>query len=186
MPRCDRDTLDQAITQIQQAFDWGEGGWGGAPKFPQPMALEFLMRVYARTRDELVLKMITKTLDKMARGGMYDQLGGGFHRYSTDANWIVPHFEKMLYDNAQLARVYTHAWQMTQNEFYRRIAEQTLDYVAREMQHPAGGFVLNAGRGFGRTRRQILRVDAGRNPRCCRRGRATGHRRVRGHGPRQF
>ncbi|HEX7587999.1 MAG TPA: thioredoxin domain-containing protein, partial [Anaerolineae bacterium] len=135
-----RDTLDQATQQIQQAFDWGEGGWGGAPKFPQPMALEFLIRVYARTRDELLLKMITKTLDKMARGGMYDQLGGGFHRYSTDANWIVPHFEKMLYDNAQLARVYTHAWQVTQNGFYRRIAEQMLDYVVREMLHPDGGF----------------------------------------------
>ena len=90
------DTLDQATRQIHHAFDWGEGGWGGAPKFPQPMALEFLIRVYTRMHDELVLKMVTKTLDKMARGGMYDQLGGGFHRYSTDANWIVPHFEKCV------------------------------------------------------------------------------------------
>ena len=90
----DLNTLDQAVAQMQGAFDWGEGGWGGAPKFPQPMALEFLMRVYARTREEIVLKMITKTLDQMARGGMYDQLGGGFHRYSTDAVWMVPHFEK--------------------------------------------------------------------------------------------
>ena len=136
----DPSTLDQAVTQMQGAFDWGEGGWGGAPKFPQPMALEFLMRVYARTRDELLLKMVTQTLDKMARGGLYDQLGGGFHRYSTDAVWIVPHFEKMLYDNAQLARVYLHAWQITRADFYRRIAEQTLDYVVREMTHPAGGF----------------------------------------------
>ncbi len=133
-------TLDQATQRIQQSFDWDEGGWGGAPKFPQPMALEFLLRVYARTRDELVLKMLTLTLNKMARGGMYDQLGGGFHRYSTDAIWLVPHFEKMLYDNAQLARVYLHAWQVTRNEFYRRIAEQTLDYVVREMLHPDGGF----------------------------------------------
>ncbi len=81
----DLRTLEQAVSQMQPSFDWGEGGWGGAPKFPQPMALEFLMRVYARTRDELLFKMITKTLAKMARGGMYDQLGGGFHRYSTDA-----------------------------------------------------------------------------------------------------
>jgi uncharacterized protein YyaL (SSP411 family) len=133
-------TLDQAMRQIQQSFDWDAGGWGGAPKFPQPMALEFLIRVYARTRDELLLKMIVTTLDKMARGGMYDQLGGGFHRYSTDAIWLVPHFEKMLYDNAQLARVYLHAWQITRNDFYRRVAEQTLDYVVREMTHPSGGF----------------------------------------------
>jgi uncharacterized protein YyaL (SSP411 family) len=91
----DLGTLDQAVAQMQGAFDWGEGGWGGAPKFPQPMALEFLVRVYTRTHDELVLKMFTKTLDKMARGGMYDQLGGGFHRYSTDAVWGTPHFERM-------------------------------------------------------------------------------------------
>jgi uncharacterized protein YyaL (SSP411 family) len=136
----DSGTLDQAVAQIQGAFDWSAGGWGGAPKFPQPMALEFLLRVYARTRDDLVLKMVTQTLDHMARGGMYDQLGGGFHRYSTDAVWIVPHFEKMLYDNAQLARVYLHAWQITRDDFYRRIAEQTLAYVARELTHPAGGF----------------------------------------------
>ena len=133
-------TLDQAMANIQQSFDWGEGGWGGAPKFPQPMALEFLMRVYARTREEIVLKMLTKTLDKMARGGIYDQLGGGFHRYSTDAVWGTPHFERMTYDNAQLARAYLHAWQMTRKDSYRRIAEETLDYVAREMAHARGGF----------------------------------------------
>ena len=133
-------TLAQAITNIQQSFDWTNGGWGNAPKFPQPMTIEFLIRRYVATHDELWLKMITKTLDKMARGGMYDQLGGGFHRYSTDETWLVPHFEKMLYDNAQLARVYLHGWQITQNDFYRRIAEQTLDYVAREMTDPRGGF----------------------------------------------
>jgi uncharacterized protein YyaL (SSP411 family) len=90
----DPRTLDQAIRQVQQSFDWDEGGWGGVPKFPQPMTLEFLIRFYVRTRDEFTFKMIAKTLDKMARGGMYDQLGGGFHRYSTDAIWLVPHFEK--------------------------------------------------------------------------------------------
>ncbi|MBI4786458.1 MAG: thioredoxin domain-containing protein [Chloroflexi bacterium] len=137
-------TLDQAVAQMQSAFDWGEGGWGGAPKFPQPMALEFLMRVYARTREEIILKMLTKTLDKMARGGIYDQLGGGFHRYATDAVWGTPHFERMAYDNAQLARAYLHAWQMTRNDSFRRIAAETLDYVAREMTHARGGFFSSA------------------------------------------
>ena len=84
--------------------------------------------------------MVTQTLDAMARGGMYDQLGGGFHRYSVDERWLTPHFEKMLYDNAQLARVYLHAWQVTGNPFYRTIVEETLDYVVREMTDPAGGF----------------------------------------------
>jgi uncharacterized protein YyaL (SSP411 family) len=136
----DTQTLDQAVTNIHRSFDWTNGGWGSAPKFPQPMTIEFLIRRYVATRDDLVLKMITQSLDRMARGGMYDQLGGGFHRYSTDATWLVPHFEKMLYDNAQLARVYLHAWQITQNDSYRRIATQTLDYVAREMTDPHGGF----------------------------------------------
>jgi uncharacterized protein len=138
----ERRTLDEAVGNIHRAFDWTSGGWGGAPKFPQPMTLEFLIRRYVATRDPsgLTLRMITRTLDKMARGGMYDQLGGGFHRYATDAIWLVPHFERMLYDNAQLARVYLHAWQVTHNEFYRRIAEQILDYVAREMTDPHGGF----------------------------------------------
>jgi len=132
--------LNDAVNQIHATFDTVNGGWGGAPKFPQPMTIEFLLRVYVRTPDEPVRQMIVLTLNKMARGGIYDQLGGGFHRYATDAIWLVPHFEKMLYDNAQLARVYLHAWQVTQDEFYRRIAEQTLDYVAREMMHPNGGF----------------------------------------------
>jgi uncharacterized protein YyaL (SSP411 family) len=133
-------TLDEALEKIRRAFDWTNGGWGGAPKFPQPMTIEFLIRRYVATRDELILRMITETLNRMARGGIYDQLGGGFHRYATDAIWLVPHFEKMLYDNAQLARVYLHAWQITHNEFYRRIAEETLDYVAHEMTDPGGGF----------------------------------------------
>jgi len=132
--------LNEALHHLHTAFDAVNGGWGGAPKFPQPMTLEFLLRMYVRTPDEAMRQMIVLTLNKMARGGIYDQLGGGFHRYATDANWRVPHFEKMLYDNAQLARVYLHAWQVTQDDFYRHIAEQTLDYVAREMMHPAGGF----------------------------------------------
>ncbi len=133
-------TLELAVNALVRGFDAQEGGWGGAPKFPQPMTLEFLIRVYTGTRDELVLKMITLTLDKMARGGVYDQLGGGFHRYATDDIWLVPHFEKMLYDNAQLARVYLHAYQVTGNAFYQRITTEILDYVVREMTDPNGGF----------------------------------------------
>jgi len=133
-------TLDQAMAGIQQSFDWTYGGWGRAPKFPQPMTIEFLIRRHIATHDELILKTITKTLDAMARGGIYDQLGGGFHRYATDEIWLVPHFERMTYDNAQLARVYLHAWQITRNDSYRRIAEETIDYIAREMAHARGGF----------------------------------------------
>ncbi|OQA43014.1 MAG: Glycosyl Hydrolase Family 88 [Chloroflexi bacterium ADurb.Bin325] len=113
---------------------------GDAPKFPQPMNLDFLLAAYLRTRDATLLQAVTYTLTKMAWGGIYDQIGGGFHRYSTDALWLVPHFEKMLYDNAQLARTYLHAWQVTHNPLFRRIVEETLDYVLREMTDPAGGF----------------------------------------------
>ena len=134
------DTLDRVVQAAARGFDGRDGGWGGAPKFPQPMLIEFLLRNAARTGDETAQRMIATTLIAMARGGIYDQLGGGFHRYSTDAIWLVPHFEKMLYDNSQLARVYLHAWQFTGDVFYRRIAVETLDYVAREMTHPAGGF----------------------------------------------
>jgi hypothetical protein len=123
-----------------RAFDRRHGGWGGAPKFPQPAILEFLLRRYVATGDGSLLEMVTDTLDAMAHGGVYDQLGGGFHRYATDADWLVPHFEKMLYDNAQLARVYLHAWQVTGDTFYRRIVEETLGYVAREMLDTHGGF----------------------------------------------
>jgi hypothetical protein len=136
----DPNILREATDKIYSQFDWENGGWGDAPKFPQPMTIEFLIRRHVATRDELVLKMITRTLDKMARGGIYDQLGGGFHRYATDAVWGTPHFERMTYDNAQLARVYLHAWQMTRHDSYRRTAEETLDYVAREMTHARGGF----------------------------------------------
>jgi len=136
----DARTLELALNNLVRAFDRENGGFGGAPKFPQPMALEFLIRAYTKTRDELILKMLTLTLDKMARGGMYDQLGGGFHRYATDDIWLIPHFERMLYDNAQLARVYLHAYQITGNEFYKRITTEILDYVAREMTDANGGF----------------------------------------------
>jgi uncharacterized protein YyaL (SSP411 family) len=128
-----RDALDTAFQNVRQLFDREHGGWGGAPKFPQPMALEFLLRYHHTTNDPQALQMVSQTLEAMARGGMYDQLGGGFHRYSVDDRWLAPHFEKMLYDNAQLARVYLHAWQVTGEPFFRTIVEETLDYVVREM-----------------------------------------------------
>ncbi len=134
------DLLEVAVARQSQAFDKMYGGFGGAPKFPQPMNLEFLLRQYLRGRDPHVLDMVTHTLTKMARGGIYDQLGGGFARYSVDAMWLVPHFEKMLYDNAQLSRVYLHTWQATDDPFYRTIAEEIYDYILREMQSPEGGF----------------------------------------------
>ena len=104
------------------------------------MAIEFLLRRYVRTSDSSALAMATNTLEKMARGGIYDHLGGGFHRYATDAIWLVPHFEKMLYDNSQLARVYLKAWQVTGEPLFRRVVEETLDYVIHEMTNPEGGF----------------------------------------------
>jgi uncharacterized protein YyaL (SSP411 family) len=135
-----RETLDTAFRNLWQQFDRTHGGWNGAPKFPQPMALEFLLGYHAMTGNTQGLQMVTQTLEAIARGGMYDQLGGGFHRYSVDDRWLVPHFERMLYDNSQLARVYLHAWQVTGNDFLRTITEEILDYVIREMTDPAGGF----------------------------------------------
>ena len=134
------DLLDTAAGGILRGFDSRFGGFGGAPKFPQPMNLEFLLRSYARAKNEDALQAVTYTLRQMARGGIYDQIGGGFHRYSVDAYWLVPHFEKMLYDNAQLSRVYLHAWQITRDPFFRRIAEEIYDYILREMTGPEGGF----------------------------------------------
>ena len=133
-------TLGQASRVLAASHDRQHGGWGAAPKFPQPMALEFLLRRHLATGEGLLLEVVERSLTKMARGGIYDQLGGGFHRYSVDAEWLAPHFEKMLYDNAQLARVYLHAWQVTGQAEYRAVVEATLDYVAREMTHPDGGF----------------------------------------------
>ena len=132
--------LDDAYAMLHGQFEPTYGGFGGAPKFPQPMTFEFLLRYAQRTNTSLAWTMLDKTLHAMAEGGMYDQLGGGFHRYSVDDKWLVPHFEKMLYDNALLARVYIEVFQATGDPFYRRIAEETLDYLAREMRHSAGGF----------------------------------------------
>jgi uncharacterized protein len=132
--------LDAAYRQTSRSYDPANGGFGGAPKFPPSMNLEFLLRTFKRTGDRRALEMVTHTCTKMARGGMYDQLGGGFHRYSTDARWLVPHFEKMLYDNALLSRLYLHVSQATGEAFYSRVAEETLNYVAREMRDPSGSF----------------------------------------------
>ncbi|HEX3315135.1 MAG TPA: thioredoxin domain-containing protein, partial [Gemmataceae bacterium] len=139
-PGVDAELLRQAINQLCRRFDARYGGFGSAPKFPHPMELRLLLRIADRLEDETAQAMARKTLDLMARGGMYDQLGGGFHRYSTDARWLVPHFEKMLYDNALLVPAYVEAFQVTGEPFYRQIAEETLDYVLREMTSPAGPF----------------------------------------------
>ena len=136
----DTGLFAKALYNLTQRFDRTWGGFGEAPKFPQPMVIEFLLREHVRSGDAYALEMAELTLQKMAHGGMYDQLGGGFARYSTDGQWLVPHFEKMLYDNAQLVRVYLHAWQITGKPLYRRITEETLDYVLREMRHQEGGF----------------------------------------------
>ena len=136
----DERILDIAYRDIANRFDPHEGGFGGAPKFPPSMSVEFLLRYHHRTYDEQALHMATFTLDKMAHGGMYDQAGGGFHRYSTDNHWLVPHFEKMLYDNALLARVYVDAYRATKKPLYKRVAEETLDFAAREMRNASGAF----------------------------------------------
>ena len=134
------EMLDAAFVSFTRTFDAANGGFGGAPKFPAAMSLEFLLRYHHRTGDDKALSMVTYSLEKMARGGIYDQLGGGFHRYAVDAVWLVPHFEKMLYDNAQLIRVYLHTYQVTGDEFFKRIAVECLEYVCREMLDPSGGF----------------------------------------------
>jgi len=134
------ELLDFSFASFVKTFDSVNGGFGGAPKFPPPMSLEFLLRYFYRTKDENALEIVEKTCLEMANGGIYDQLGGGFHRYTVDAIWLTPHFEKMLYDNAQLARIYLHLFQITKDEFYRRIAVETLEYVKREMLDAQGGF----------------------------------------------
>ena len=144
MPRgtgaLDESILHNAYNQLATNFDYQNGGVGSAPKFPQAMTLEILLRYYAHGHNDRALSMLDLTLEKMARGGIYDQIAGGFHRYSTDTYWLVPHFEKMLYDNALLARLYLHAWLATGRALYRRITEETLDYVLREMTGEHGGF----------------------------------------------
>jgi uncharacterized protein len=138
--RLTREQLAAIAKAMQDSYDWGYGGWGDAPKFPQAMALEFLLQHSVLNKTDDHLKLIAHCLNAMARGGMYDVVGGGFSRYSTDNLWRVPHFEKMLYDNALLVRAYLHAWQVTKEPFYKRIVEETLEFIEREMTHPEGGF----------------------------------------------
>ena len=133
-------TLDRAYRAIAQRYDARHGGFDGAPKFPQAMTLDFLLRYWRRSGTDYALEMATTSFRHMARGGIYDQIGGGFHRYSVDAVWLVPHFEKMLYDNALLVRLGAHLWQATRDPETRRVTEETVDWVAREMTSPEGGF----------------------------------------------
>jgi uncharacterized protein len=135
--------LETATEAIEASFDWTNGGWGRAPKFPQPMTIEFLLRRHVATGDPRPLLVARRSLDAMADGGLRDQLGGGFHRYSTDAEWLVPHFEQMLYDNAQLARMYVHAWSVTGETRYRDVAAGTLDYMIRELTTDDGAFAAS-------------------------------------------
>ena len=143
-PRRDEPLTDEilagALPPLRYAYDAEWGGFGSAPKFPPSAAIGFLLRLHARTGDEDALAMARATLDAMSLGGMHDLVGGGFHRYAVDRVWLVPHFEKMLYDNAQLATAYLEAWAATGEPRYRDVAEGTLDYLLREMRLPEGGF----------------------------------------------
>ena len=132
--------LERAWRSIAQRYDARQGGFEGAPKFPQAMALDFSLRYWRRTGTPHALEMVTHSYRRMARGGIYDQVGGGFHRYAVDAVWLVPHFEKMLYDNALLARLGAHLWQATGDAEFRRVVEETIGWAVREMLSPAGGF----------------------------------------------
>ncbi len=136
------ELLESAVVAVEASFDAANGGWGTAPKFPQPMTVDFLLR-RAAAGDERALPIARRALDRMAAGGIFDQLGGGFARYSTDAAWLVPHFEKMLYDNALLARAYVHAWALTGEPRYLDVATATLDFVARDMTLPDGVFAAS-------------------------------------------
>jgi uncharacterized protein YyaL (SSP411 family) len=136
----DRHGLDDGAARIAGSYDRVHGGFGGAPKFPPSMSLDFLMQVAHRNDDSGLRAIVTDTLRKMAFGGIYDQIGGGFHRYSVDERWLVPHFEKMLYDNALLARLYVRAWQWTHDPLFARVAREILGFVEREMTSPDGGF----------------------------------------------
>jgi uncharacterized protein YyaL (SSP411 family) len=143
-----KNTYNEIIPAWESFFDYNKGGLSGAPKFPIPVIWEFLLQDYHQNKNEQILNAVTTTLDQMAKGGIYDQLAGGFARYSTDADWKVPHFEKMLYDNGQLMSLYSHAYQITRKEEYANVVKETLDYIKNNMTSPEGGFYysLNADR----------------------------------------
>ncbi len=134
------DALERGARRIAGRFDPKWGGFGSRPKFPTPVMPRFMLRYHRRSADPQALEVVAHTLRKMAEGGMHDHVGGGFHRYSTDARWLVPHFEKMLYDNGQLASLYLEAWQVTKDPFFSHVTRFTLDYILREMTAPHGGF----------------------------------------------
>jgi hypothetical protein len=136
----DHQLINRGVHALTRVFDATHGGFGSAPKFPHPMDLRVLLRHFARTNDPQSLQMVRLTLDKMARGGIYDHLNGGFARYSTDERWLAPHFEKMLYDNALLITVYLEAYQVTREPEYARVVTETLDYILTRMTDPEGGF----------------------------------------------
>jgi uncharacterized protein YyaL (SSP411 family) len=138
-----REVTAASVSALERDYDAVRGGFGGAPKFPPSMVLEFLLRYHHRTGDPVALRMAEGTCEAMARGGLYDQLGGGFARYSTDADWVVPHFEKMLYDNALLARVYANLWRATGSELAGRVAAETCAWMITEMRTPEGGLAAS-------------------------------------------
>ena len=157
----DPASLDAAVTALKRVYDAEHGGWGGAPKFPAASTIEFLLRRGER-------QMALHTLRRMAGGGIYDQVGGGFSRYSVDARWIVPHFEKMLYDNALLARAYLHAFQVSGEPFFERVARETLDWALRELRQDGGRLRERARRRLRGRRGEVLRLDARRGARRAR------------------
>ena len=160
----DASALDETRRQFEQTFDRRRGGFGDAPKFPRPSELLFLLREHARTGEALPRDMVLQTLRAMAMGGMRDHIGGGFHRYSVDGSWRVPHFEKMLYDQAQLVLACLEAAQASGDPFFAQVAEDTLQYVARDMTSPDGGVLLGGGRRqrAARARRRRRRAQDGR------------------------
>ncbi|NUM43035.1 MAG: thioredoxin domain-containing protein, partial [Leptospiraceae bacterium] len=135
-----KEDLDKAVKKIVSVIDFENGGTKGAPKFSMPNIYQFLLNYYFQTKNSTTLEAVTTTLDKMANGGIYDHLGGGFARYSTDEKWKVPHFEKMLYDNAELVSLYSNAFKVTGNELYKKVVYETLDFIEREMTDKSGGF----------------------------------------------
>ena len=169
--------IARTVSVLARGFDAEHGGFGGAPKFPRPVTLELLLRYHRRSGDERALEMARTTLEAMARGGIHDQIGGGFHRYSTDERWLVPHFEKMLYDNAQLAMAYLDAYQVTGSREFAEVARRTLEYASREMSGDAGDRRRQPDP-LGNTRRGVVfHLDARRD-----RGRARSRReRTRSH-----
>ena len=183
----DAKLLDSAYRALSDAFDPANGGFGDAPKFPHPMDLKVLLRHHLRTGDSPALNMVRVSLDKMARGGIYDHLGGGFARYSTDDRWLAPHFEKMLYDNALLTSVYVEAFQQTRDIEYALVARETIEYVLGRHDRPRGRLLQHRGRRQRGRRGEVLRLVAGRDPEPPRRGAGGGLLpRLRRHRPRQL